>query len=115
MFGEDLWDNAVLLGTKWGYAPNDQRDRKQSKTTEETRRRELNTELSRFGRTKDLEMVFIDSYYDVSLDHKEVQLEKFKENTDKLWQLANRMEPFDCKDVEAARLEIKELQAGIHK
>ena len=109
MFGQDLWDNAVLLGTKWGYSPTDENERDQAGTTEEKRRRELNQELSRFGRKKDLDMVFIDSYYDVSVDHKQVQLDKFKENTAKLWDLANSMTPFDCKDVEAARLQIKEL------
>ena len=113
MFGEGLWDNAVLLGTKWGYTPNDKQDRRQDGRTEEKRRRDLNTELSRFGRTKDLEMVFIDSYYNVSDNDKEVQLVKFKENTDKLWKLANQMSPFDCKDVEAARLEIKNLQGAL--
>ena len=116
MFGKGLWDNAVLLGTKWGYAPHDEEERRQDNNlTEEKRRTDLNTELSRFGRTKDLEMVFIDSYYNVSSDNKEIQLDKFKENTDKLWNLAKQMNPFDCKHVEAARLKIKNLQGGIHK
>jgi len=110
MFGEELWDNAVLLGTQWPYHPEDERRRNQTAITEETRRRELNNKLSLYGRKKDLKMVFIDSYYNVSSDHKEVQRDKFKENTERLWELANRMTPFDCKDVKAARLRIKELQ-----
>ena len=107
MLGDDLWDNAILLGTKWGYSPNAVRIREDSNTTEDKRRMDLNNQLSRYGRTKDLEMVFIDSFYDVSDDH---QVNKFKENTDKLWHLANKMNPFDCKDVKTARLEIKKLK-----
>ena len=120
MFGEGLWNNAVLIGTKWGYHPVVETRRRQDNFTgfsspEEKRRDDLNTQLSRFGLTKDLEMVFIDSYYDVSSDDKEIQHEKFKENTDKLWKLAKQMNPFDCKHVEAARLKIKNLQGSIHK
>ena len=115
MFGEELWDNAVLLGTQWGYHPVKIRERNQTKITEEKRRKAINKKLSLYGRKKDLEMVFIDSYYDVSPDHKEVQLEKFKENTDRLWKLANGMTPFDCKDIKEARLEIKNLKGGTHK
>ena len=112
MFGDDLWDNAILLGTKWSYSANGERVRKKDGLTEESRRADLNKKLSRYGRTKDLEMVFIDSYYDESDDH---QVDKFKENTDRLWELANRMTPFDCKDVKEARLEIKKLKGGIQK
>ena len=82
MFGDDLWDNAILLGTKWSYSANGERVRKKDGLTEESRRADLNNKLSRYGRTKDLEMVFIDSYYDESDDH---QVDKFKENTDRLW------------------------------
>ena len=113
MFGDDLWDNAVLLGTKWGYSTRDQEVRQQTGTTEEKRRIDLNNKFAKFGLKKQLPMVFIDSYYNISQHDKEVQLEKFNENTEKLWNLAKDMTPFDCKDVKAARLQIKELLGQI--
>ena len=110
MFGQGLWRNAILLGTKWGYHPKDVRDRIASRATEIKRKRDLNRELRRFGLKEDLQMVFIDSHYDVSNDHKGVQRKKFRENAEKLWNFAKGVSPFECKDVEAARLQIKEIQ-----
>ena len=96
MFGKDLWDNAILLGTHWSKSYVDQQG-----ITEEARRKEINRKL-----LKNLDMVFFDTFYDKD---DQVQLEKFKENTEKLWTLAKMNPPFDCKDVQAARLRIQEL------
>ena len=96
MFGEDLWNNAILLGTHWSKRYADQQG-----ITEEARTKDLNKKLS-----KSLDMVFFDTFYD---RHDQDQVEKFKENTEKLWNMAKTVTPFDCKDVQAAKLRIKEL------
>jgi len=102
-----LWNNAILLGTHWGYDQKSVANRKKQGITEEKRRKALNEKLKKYhGLKKDLGMVFLETLYDKDDPD---QLEKFKENTDNLWTLANQIEPFDCKDVQAARLQIKQL------
>ena len=61
------------------------------------------------GDPQPLKAVFIDSFYDVGPS---VFTEnKFRENTEKLLQFAlDRVEPFECKDIEKAALEIREQQ-----
>ena len=51
-----------------------------------------------------LQTVFIDTFYDVTPSKK--QTDKFNEYTQKLWSFANKVEPFDMKDIEEALTEL---------
>ena len=61
-----------------------------------------------------MEAVFIDSFYDVG--HTTFAEHKFRENTEKLLQFAlDMVEPFECKDIEKATLEIREQQERLNE
>ena len=51
-----------------------------------------------------LQTVFIDTFYDVNPSEK--QTKKFNEYTNELWRFANKVEPFDMKDIEKALTEL---------
>ena len=48
--------------------------------------------------------MFIDTFYDVNPSDK--QTKKFNEYTNELWRFANKVEPFDMKDIEKALTEL---------
>ena len=56
--------------------------------------------------------MFIDTYYDEKSPY---EVEKFQENTEKLWNFARSQNPFECKDIKLALTEIRELHHKIDK
>ena len=56
-----------------------------------------------------LQGVFIDAFYDSGDEH---EMEKFSENTKKLWDFAVTANPFECKDIKTALTELMEAQVG---
>ena len=65
--------------------------------------------LSLIIKPQSLDSVFIDTFYDVG--QTEFATDMFRENTEKLLQFAlDRVEQFECKDIEKATLEIREQQ-----
>ena len=51
-----------------------------------------------------LQTVFIDTFYNVSPSQK--QTDKFKQYTNELWSFAEKVKPFDMKDIEEALTEL---------
>merc|ERR1719450_1112559 len=113
MFGKKFWDNAILEATHWNHGEDALRIRNESRRplTEQFWTRELNRILkTEFNLVNNLQSVFIDTFY-----HEESQYETdiFRSNTKKLWNYATSRQPFECKDIEIALTEIRELQNNI--
>lgn len=113
MFGDQFWDNAILEATHWNYhhKSNDLRLSSNPKITEEWWGKEFNKLFAKeYGLKQSLPAVFIDTYYD---RNNSLEVEKFEENTNKLWNFARTRNPFECKDIKLALTEIRELQDKI--
>ena len=61
---------------------------------------------------RDLQAVFIDTYYNKKDPN---ELRAFNKNTNKLFEFANKSEPFACKDIKMALTEIRELNNSIEE
>jgi GTPase SAR1 family protein len=113
MFGDHFWENAILEATHWNYHPKNTalRDSSTPEITEHWWTAEFNQLFrNEYGLRTPLKAVFIDTFYDAG---SEVELRKFNDNTDKLWQFASTNNPFECKDIKIALTEIRELQNHI--
>jgi len=113
MFGKKFWDNAILEATHWNHGEDASRIRNESRRplTEQFWAEEFNRILkTEYSLEKDLQSIFIDTFY-----HEESlkETEMFQKNTRKLWDYAVSREPFECKDIEIALTEIRELQNSI--
>ena len=110
MFGGQFWSFGILIRTHWGYDPRHVDIRNTSGYGEEDWTRQANRVLSGLrGDPQPLQAVFIDSFYDVG--HTVFAENKFRENTGKLLDFAlDKVEPFECKDIEKSTLEIREQQ-----
>ena len=108
MFGEQFWSFVVLAATHWGYDSRHRDIRNTSGYGEDDWVQHVNKLLTGIrGDSQPLPAVFIDTFYDVG--HSEFAEHKFRENTEKLLQFAmSKVEPFECKDIEKAMLEIRE-------
>ena len=54
--------------------------------------------------------MFIDTYYD---RNNPMEVEKFNQHTQNLWNFARSRNPFECKDIKLALTEIRELHQKI--
>ena len=115
MFGDDFWKNAVMAVTWWDFDPYDEKQRLKEPVpkTETSFANELNGILrNNFSLTNDVPAVFIDSQY--SKDNM-VESSNFTYYTNKLLEFAKNNEPFECKDINVAKLEIRELYDNLTK
>jgi len=115
MFGGQLWHHSILSATHWGYDERHRDIRNTSGYGENEWTKGINRLLKGLpGDPEPLPSVFIDSFYDVGPS--EFAEHKFKENTKMLMQFAKDItEPFECKDIEKATLEIREQKERIKK
>ena len=115
MFGRQMWSFGILSATHWGYDPRHVDIRNSSGYGEADWTKQFNKLLSGLhGDPQPLQSVFIDSFYTVGPS--EFAEHKFRENTEKLLQFAlERVEPFECKDIEKAALEIREQQERLNE
>ena len=139
MFGDGFWDNAILevtyraiehtfnrkefeicpatkaffQATFWSHH-NDAAERRNQTVptiTEAFWTKEFNRKLRQeFSLKRDLQAVFIDTYYNKRDPN---ELRAFNKNTNKLFEFANKSEPFACKDIKIALTEIRELTNSI--
>lgn len=110
MFGQHFWKNVILVATHWRYDNSAimRRNSGNRPMTEDWWQREFNLLLQNdFGVELTVPAVFIDAFYDNS---NRLEVEKFHENVDALMQFANNTQPFECKDIKTAMLEIIHLE-----
>ncbi len=109
MFGDKFWHNAILEGTFWSFHPHSRkmRDEIVPKLTEKYWKDQFN-ELFKKQFQIDVEVpaVFIDTYYDKKDPD---QLQAFKKYTGGLLDFAKSRQPFECKDINIALTELREL------
>eukprot|EP00092_Neocalanus_flemingeri_P001717 GFUD01001832.1.p1 GENE.GFUD01001832.1~~GFUD01001832.1.p1 ORF type:complete len:394 (-),score=122.08 GFUD01001832.1:250-1431(-) len=113
MFGKKFWDNVILEATHWNHGDDAERIRSESHPplTQKFWSEEFNRILQReFSLGRDLDSVFIDTYYH---NKSPKELEVFSNHSRILWEYALSREPFECKDIEIALTEIRELQNHI--
>merc|ERR1719158_2423694 len=113
MFGKKFWDNAILEATHWNHGEDAERIRMESDPpiTQKFWTSEFNRILRKEYKLKqDLESIFIDTFH-----HKDdpVEREIFLQETQTLFDYASTRQPFECKDIEIARTEIRQLQNQI--
>jgi len=115
MFGRHFWENAVLEATHWHYNEDAVARRASASPaiTEQFWASEFNRMLRREFHVKhDLPSMFIDTFHNPN-NPKELQM--FQRHTDTLWDKALSVEPFQCKDIEIALTEIRELHNDMEK
>eukprot|EP00092_Neocalanus_flemingeri_P014148 GFUD01015262.1.p1 GENE.GFUD01015262.1~~GFUD01015262.1.p1 ORF type:complete len:415 (-),score=114.28 GFUD01015262.1:300-1544(-) len=113
MFGKKFWDNAILEATHWNHGEDAERIRMDSHPaiTQKFWTDEFNRILKReYNLKKDLKSIFIDTYYDHS---SEFETAVFYNNSQSLLDYSLSREPFECKDIEIALTEIRQLQNHI--
>jgi len=113
MFGKKFWDNAILEATHWNHGEDAERIRMDSdpSITQKFWTAEFNRILKReYTLRNDLKSVFIDTFYHHESPY---ETEIFHNNTQTLLDYALSREPFECKDIEIALTEIRELQNHI--
>ena len=96
MFGKHFWDNAILEATHWNHGEDATRIRNDSNPplTQKFWKDEFNKILkSEFSLQRDLETVFIDTFYHDESKH---EAEVFANNSKLLWEYASSREPFEC-------------------
>jgi len=113
MFGKHFWDNAILEATHWNHGEDAVRIRGESRPpmTQQYWSNEFNRILkAEYSLDQNLQTVFIDTFYH---EDSEYEIEVFNNNTKLLWEYALSREPFECKDIEVALTEIRELKNDI--
>ena len=131
MFGKKFWDNAILevlasvqtyftknnieifQATHWNHGEDAERIRMDSdpSITQKFWTDEFNRILkAEYSLQKDLESVFIDTFYHQESEH---EIEVFQNNSQKLLDFALSRDPFECKDIEIALTEIRQLHNHI--
>ena len=115
IFGPQIWKNVILIGTHWNFA-NDgyyHRNETEPPLTEQYWTEQYNSLFElKFHKNPSIKVPssFIDSHYDPQNLHEQF---KFKENLDKLVQFINNVEPFQCQDIQMAKVEIVTLNDKI--
>jgi len=115
MFGKMFWDNAILEATHWNHGEDAERIRMESDPpiTQEFWTSEFNRILRReYKLKKNLKSIFIDTFHHGNDSHEKGI---FRDETNNLLDYALSREPFECKDIEIALTEIRQLQNEIDK
>ena len=100
IFGDDLFKNAITEFTYWSHDRRSILKRKRTRDglNEEIQHQTWNKEYAdRLQVPRKIETVFVDPVFDEEIAD-DNEIEKFKENTDKLWDLlTKKFKPFECK------------------
>jgi len=113
MFGRKFWDNAILEATHWNHGEDAERIRMDSdpSITQKFWTDEFNRILKKeYNLKNDLKSVFIDTFYHHGSPQ---ETEVFHNNSQNLLDYALSRKPFECKDIEIALTEIRQLQNHI--
>jgi len=113
MFGTRFWDNSILEATHWNHGEDAERIRMDSHPalTQKFWTDEFNRILKReYQLSRDLPSVFIDTFFHDKSRH---ETENFNNNSRILLDYALTRDAFECKDIEIALTEIRELQNDI--
>jgi len=113
MFGREFWNNAILEATHWNHGEEAERIRMQARPPISQRfwTSEFNRILEReYNLRKPLDSIFLDTYYHPGSEN---ETRIYNSEAERLWQYASSREAFQCKDIEIALTELRELQNHI--
>eukprot|EP00092_Neocalanus_flemingeri_P001416 GFUD01001512.1.p1 GENE.GFUD01001512.1~~GFUD01001512.1.p1 ORF type:complete len:393 (+),score=117.53 GFUD01001512.1:290-1468(+) len=113
MFGNKFWDNAILEATHWNHGTDAERIRQASQPplTQKFWTDEFNRILKKeYNLQRDLKSIFIDTYYHHESSH---ETDTFNNNSQALLDFSLSREAFQCKDIEIALTEIRQLQNNL--
>ena len=113
MFGTGFWDNALFEVTRWHFDSRSERNRIERGESEDGWQDEWNRKfhsLFDLKRSTNLEAIFLDTFYDPS---SQVEAEKFANYSAKLMTFAEKVTPFECKDIKIALNELMQAQKDI--
>lgn len=113
MFGREFWNNAILEATHWNHGEEAERIRMQARPPISQRfwTSEFNRILQReYNLRKPLDSIFLDTYYHPGSEN---ETRIYNSEAERLWQYASSREAFQCKDIEIALTELRELQNHI--
>ena len=113
MFGDHLWKNLFLVVTQWSYHSDEIYVRKEAKMTESIYSTEYNNYFQRhFDVEKDMTVptAFIDTFFD---EAGTLEVVKFNENVNFLYNLSCNAPLFVLKDIKTALMEVNSLNSII--
>ncbi|XP_040563480.1 uncharacterized protein [Lepeophtheirus salmonis] len=113
MFGDHFWDNAILEATHWNFHASNEAIRQQNNPpiTKKWWKDTFNDILrGEFKINRPLRAVFIDTFYDPKDPSQALE---FRSNTQSLFEFSRSNTPFECKDIQIALTEIRQLQIEI--
>ena len=109
MFGDDLWNNAIL---QFSYYDFDERyaDQRPRRLTKAELKEGINNILRfKLKLPKELPALFIDSHYDKDTGSTGYEIGNFGQYTHELLDVAQNATPFACKDVNFLTLELRKI------
>ena len=113
MFGREFWNNVILEATHWNHGEEAERIRMQARPpiTQRFWTSEFNRILRKeYKLQKPLDSIFLDTYYHPGSEN---ETKIFNAEAERLWRYASSREAFQCKDIEIALTELRELQNHI--
>jgi len=113
MFGHKFWENAILEATHWNHGVDAERIRQASSPplTQQFWTDEFNRILKKeYNLKTDLQSIFLDTFYHTGSQH---ETDVFNNNSQILLEFSRSRKPFQCKDIEIALTEIRELQNAL--
>ena len=109
MFGDLLWKNLIIVVTQWSYHSDEIYTRKEAQMTEIRWSTEYNNYFkTKFEVEKDITVptAFIDTFFD---ENDTLELVKFNENVNFLYNLSCNVPLFVLKDIKTALMEVNSL------
>ena len=116
IFGDEFWKNTVIEITRWDFDENEANKRNKIGQTVTSITKEWHKILAKkMNVTVKPPVVFIDSFYNIAIaeDQIEVETGNFTTYTNKLLDFAQNIDPFECRDMVKANLEITQLQINL--
>lgn len=113
MFGDQFWKNLLLVVTQWSYHSDEIWVRKEAKMTESIYSTVYNNYFQRhFDVEKDMTVptAFIDTFFD---EAGTLEVVKFNENVNFLYNLSCNAPIFELKDIKTALMEVNSLNSII--
>ena len=120
IFGDKFWNNTVIGITRWDfdeYWANIRNNKEPPETVTSTTDAWHEVLVTQMRVAVKPPVVFIDSFYDVEAPEDQIEFEtgNFTKYTARLLDFAKKIDPFECRDIVKATLEIDRLQDDLEQ
>lgn len=113
MFGNLFWNNALFEVTRWHFDARSAKNRQERGESEQKWEYEWDKkfhDLFDMRQSTSMKALFIDTFYEAS---NPFEVGKFSDYTSQLWEFAQTVQPFECKDIKTALTELMEAMQNI--